>query len=348
MSRTSNNALLKVLLAAALTAGWSMGASAQSLKIGVAGTSSDGPYFIADKKGYFKDEGLTVEFVRFDSAAKAIPPLASGELQVAGGATSAGLYNAMKRGIDIKIVADKARNAKGYGFQSFMVRKDLYDSGKVRGLKDFKGLKVAMSAPGNSETALVDYALRQVGLKFSDIDPVYLGFSQHAAAFQNGAIDASLTTEPARSNINKLNGAVSVASVDEIFPDYQTAVTFYSERFIKEQPEVAKKTMRALIRGMRFYNDALKDGRLVGPAADEVVAILVEYSFIKDPAIHRAIVSNAVDPDGGINEQSLTLAWQFFKDTKQIDGSVKVEDVVNMSFAKEAAASLGPYKRKSP
>src|SRR6202049_3468492 len=111
---------------------------AQELAIGTTGASSDAPFFIADKKGYFAAEGLKVQIIPFDSAAKMIPSLGTGELDVGSGATSAGLYNAAKRGVAIKIVADKARNAKGYGFQSILVRKELADSGKVRGLKDFQ------------------------------------------------------------------------------------------------------------------------------------------------------------------------------------------------------------------
>jgi hypothetical protein len=45
---------------------------------------------------------------------------------------------------------------------------------------------------------------------------------------------------------------------------------------------------------------------------------------------------------------SLQVSWQYFKDTKQIDGSVKVEDVVDLSYVKEAAKALGPYTRKMP
>src|ERR1700722_19263418 len=127
---------------------------AQELTIGTIGASSDAPFFIADAKGYFAEQGLKVNFVRFDSAAKAIPSLGSGEVDVGSGASSAGLYNAVGRGIGIKIVSDKARNAKGYGFQAIMARSDLIDSGKVKSVKDLKGLKVAMSATGNSETAL--------------------------------------------------------------------------------------------------------------------------------------------------------------------------------------------------
>lgn len=322
-------------------------AQTQALNVGVIGTSSDAPYFIADKKGYFKDEGLTVNFIEFDSAAKAIPFLGSGQVEVAGGATSAGLYNAVKSGVNIKIVADKARNAKGYGFQSILVRKDLITSGKVKSLKDFKGLKVALSATGNSESALLDIALKQNGLSIKDVEPAYLGFPQHIAAFQNGAIDASLTTEPTVSSILKVGTAVRLISVDEFYPDFQTAVTFFGGKFIKERPDTAKKVMRAMIRGMRFYNDALQGGRLAGPNADEVIAILVQSSHIKDPEVHRSIISNAIDPDGQINIESLRAAWQFFVDTKQIEGDIKVEDVVDMSFAKEAAAALGPYKKKT-
>jgi NitT/TauT family transport system substrate-binding protein len=335
------------LAAAAVMLAHPCAAQLQTINVGVASTVSDAPYFIASKKGYFQEEGLSANFIVFDSAAKAIPSLGTGQIEMAGGATSAGLYNAMKRNVNIRIVADKARNAKGYGFQAILVRKDLYDSGKVRSLKDFKGLKVALSAAGNSEAALLDAGLRQKGLSFSDVDPIYLGFPQHLVAYQNGGIDASLTTEPTTSAILKSGTAVRLIGVDEFYPDFQTAVTFFGEKFIKEKPEVALKTMRALIRGMRFYNDALDGGRLAGPNAEEVISILVAESNVKDPAIHRAIISHAIDPNGQIHIESLKTSWQFFVDTKQIDNSVRVEDVVDLSFANQAAAGLGPYVKKT-
>jgi NitT/TauT family transport system substrate-binding protein len=321
--------------------------AAQELTVGVTGSSSDAPFFVADKKGYFADEGLRVKLIRFDSAAKMIPSLGTGELDVASGATSAGLYNAAKRGVSIKIVADKARTAKGYGFQAVLVRKDLVDSGKVKSISDFKGLKVALSAMGNSESAVIDIALKKGGLSFADIDPIYLGFPEHTPAFLNKAIDASLTVEPTTSQILKMETAVKLIGSDDIYPDFQTAVTFYGANFIKNKPEEAKKFMKGLVRGMRYYNDALKDGKIAGPNSDDVVAILVEYSHIKDPAVHRAIISHAVDPDGYVNVEALKRAWEFFRDTKQIDGSVPVEAVLDQSFVKDAAAALGPYVKKT-
>jgi len=331
-----------VALAAALAGS----VHAQEINVGITSASSDSPFFIADKRGYFKAEGLTVNFVRFDSAAKMMAPLGTGELLVASGATSAALYNAVKRDLRLRIVADKAKNSPHYGFEALMVRKNLIDTGKVKTLSDFKGLKVAISAAGNSEDFLVDYAMRKAGLTIKDIDPVYLGFPQHIAAYTNGGIDASLTVEPSLASIVKAGQAVRFLGVDEFYPNFETAVVFYSEKFTKERPEDAKKFMRAFLRGARDYNDALVEGHFTGPAADQVIPILTEYSFIKNADVYRAITSHYVDPNGELNVASLKDAWQFFKDTKQIDGSVTVDQVLDLSFAKWAAEQLGPYKKK--
>src|ERR1700761_6034253 len=296
-----------LVAAAAVAAVTAMGARAQAedLTIGTIGAASDAPLFIADANGYFAEQGLKVKFVRFDSAAKAIPSLSSGEIDVGSGATSAGLYNAVERGLGIKIVADKARNTKNYSFEDIMVRSDLLDSGKVKSLKDFKGLKVAISAQGNSEDALINYALTKNGLSIKDIDPIYLGFPNQIAAYANKGIDASLTVEPTVSKLLQLGAAKKLITADEIFPGFQTAVVFYSPKFIHDQPDNAKKFMVALVKAIRFYDDSLKGGHIAGTNADKVIDILVKYSFLKDPAVHRAIISQAVDPDGDLNMPAL-------------------------------------------
>jgi NitT/TauT family transport system substrate-binding protein len=105
--------------------------------------------------------------------------------------------------------------------------------------------------------------------------------------------------------------------------------------------------MVAYVKAVRFYDDSLKDGHIAGPNADSVIDTLVKYSFLKDPAVHRAIISQAVDPDGELNMPSLQMAWQYFKDVGEIDGKVTVNDVVDLSYVHEAAEVLGPYVKKT-
>ena len=62
-----------------------------------------------------------------------VAPLGTGQLDAGAGSASAGLYNAVARGIKIKIVADKASSAPGYGATKILVRKD---RGRQRTLQD--------------------------------------------------------------------------------------------------------------------------------------------------------------------------------------------------------------------
>src|SRR6266542_6644056 len=247
-------------------------ASAQEkVRVGIVNSSSDAGFLVAEKKGYFKQEGLEAEFTPFDSAARMIAPLGAGQLDVGGGSPSAGLYNAVGRGIDIKIVADKGSTPPGYGFQPLLVRKDLVDSGRFKSLADLKGMKIAGSAPGSASTSTLNEALKKVGLKYHDVERVFLAFPQHVIALQNKAVDASMTTEPSATRAIKSGAAVRIMGDDEIYPNHQLAVVLYAGDFIKNQPDAAKRFMRAYIRAVRDYNDALSSGKIAGPNADEVI-----------------------------------------------------------------------------
>jgi NitT/TauT family transport system substrate-binding protein len=337
-----------VLAALALALGCSGGAAAATaLRVGVTGASSDVVFFIAAKKNYFRDEGLNVTFTPFDSAAKMVAPLGAGQLDIGGGSASAGLYNAVARGIDIKIVADKGSTPPGYGFQPLLVRKDLVESGRYKSIKDLKGMKIAGSAPGSASTSTMNQILKSAGLKTEDVERVYMAFPQHVPALQNKAVDAALTTEPSATRAVQSGAAVRVLGDDEIYPNHQLAVVLYAGKFIKDEPDAAKRFMRAYLRAARYYNDALKGGKIAGPAADDVIAILNEYTNIKDPKVYRTITPQGTNPDGRLNVESLKEDLAFFKAEGQVKGQVAVEQVVDTSFLEAALKELGPYHAKA-
>lgn len=318
-----------------------------AVRVGLVNSSSDVGFLIADKKGYFRDEGLDVAFTPFDSAAKMVAPLGAGHLDVGGGSPSAGLYNAIARGISIKIVADKGSTPTGYGYQPLLVRKDLVEGGRFRTLKDLKGMKIAGSAPGSASTSTLNEMLKKAGLKTADVERVYMGFPQHVLALQNGAVDAALTTEPSATRAIQSGAAVKVLGDDEAYPDHQLAVVLYSGPFAREKPEAARKFMRAYLRGVRDYNDALKDGRLVGPGSDEIIGILTVATPLKDAATYRVISANGCNPNGRVHDASLKNDLQFFKDEGLIQGEVSVEQAVDNGFVEAALKELGPYARRS-
>ena len=320
--------------------------SAQTaVTVGIANSATDVGVFVADKRGYFRSEGLDVTLTPFDAGARMIAPFASGELDVGAAGPSAALYNAVARGIDIRVVADKGSTPAGRPISYLLVRKDHVDSGRYKTLADLKGMKIANSAPGASANTVLAKLLQKAGLSVADVERVYLGFPQQALALQNKAVDAALPVEPAASAAVRDGSAARIAGDDTIYPDHQIATIFYSGQFIAKKPEAARKFMRAYLRGVRDYNDGIVDGHLRGDKGEAIIAILAEYSTIKDPAIHRAISAANIDLDGKVNVASLAEDLSIFASEGLIEGKVDLARAVDMTFVNAAVKELGPYKK---
>jgi NitT/TauT family transport system substrate-binding protein len=323
---------------------WAGGAPAQGVTVGAASTTSDAPIYIADRKGFFRAEGIDVRITNFRSASDMVAPLGAGQLDAGAGSAGAALYNAVARGIRIKIVADKASSPPGYGATKILVRKDLVDGGHYRTPKDLKGLRFAMNAPGVSNTSTLNTLLKSVGLRYSDVQTVDLPFPDHVVALKNKSVEASASVEPAPTIAVRNGDAVVIKSDDEILPNHQIAVLLYSEDFVQKRRDEAMRFMRAYIRAVRFYNGALKDGRLAGPNADEVIAILADATPIKARAIYDAITPTGMNPDGRVNKESLAYDLAFYTEQGLIKGAINLDEVLDPSFVDAAVKQLGPYR----
>jgi NitT/TauT family transport system substrate-binding protein len=315
-----------------------------TVRLGMLQSTTDAPIYIAQQKGFFRQEGINVEIIPFDAGAAMIAPLGTGQLDIAAGSPSAGLYNAAARGIPIRIVADLGSDPPGYGFQQLAVRTDLVKSGRFKTLKDLKGLTFGANTPQSAATATLEVLLRKAGLTLDDVKRVYLSYPDQVVAMKNGSIDAAIPTEPSAEQMFSSGSAVKIVGMDAIYPDQEISVIMYGGRFIADHRDLGMKFMRGFLRGARYYVGALKGGKLAGPNADDVIRILVQETKIKNPAIFRAITPSWTNPNGRLNVVSLREDLDFFRRQGFIQGNPRVEDVVDQSFALEAARQLGPYR----
>ena len=318
--------------------------SADSVTVGTGGSASDAPFYIAQDRGYFKDENLDVKLLVLDSGAKVIAPLGTGELDVGSGALSVGFWNALARGVKFRVVADRGHTEKGYYYQSVFMRKELVDSGAVKSLKDLAGKRMGFAAQGVTSLSLLNEAAKANGFKFEDVTPVYLSFPSQIAAMQNGALDGSFLIEPQATIAANAGYGVRIANTNDFYPHQQISVLFYSDKFATERADVAARLMRAWLRGARTYNDAIKDGHIAGSGADTVVDIMAK-NFSLDGDLVRRMYSQAVDPSGAVNVDGIQKDLDFFQKQGWVTGAIKAADFIDMSFAQKAAASLGPYRR---
>lgn len=316
----------------------------KTVAVGVTKSASDAPFYVAKDRGYFTDEGLKVRFMPFDSAAKMIAPLGSGQLDVGAGAPSAGFYNAVARDVKLRIVADKGSMPSGHGYMPLMVRKDLYDSGKVRDIGDLKGRKFAEPAQGTATSNTAAVMLKHDGLDYDDVEHEYLGFPEHVTAYGNKAIDAGLTTEPSASIAEKRGTAVRLATPPDYYKNQQLAVLLYGGAFAAKDSKAGTCFMKAYLRGARDYTSAIKDGKVNAKGSDAVVRSVSRATKI-DPKLYRSMVANYVHPDGKVNVASLRRDYSFFQKQGWAEGKASVGSIVDTSFAEAAVKKLGPYHK---
>ena len=319
------------------------GQELKTVKIGVVNLSTDIAFYLAEKRGYLKAEGLKADFAYFDSGAKMILPLGTGDLDTGGGAASAGLYNAVDRGIALRVVADKGMSVQGYDYKALVVRKDLAESGAIKSLADLKGKKVAVVAQGAADESVLHQALLKGGLKDADIDRVYIPFSQQLVALQNKGIDAAIAGEPDITQMLRVGVAVRFAGLSAFYP-HEAAQVLYSGKFAQDKA-TGVKFLKAYLRAVRDYDRVVVGGKMAGPGAEEIIAMLGEMTGIKDLSIFRDAVPPYMEPNGALNMTTLQTDLDYFKELGLVKKDITLARVVDRSFAEAAAAELGPYKK---
>lgn len=309
-----------------------------TLKIGQVGGLSDAAIYIADAKGLFKAEGITLEATSFASAAQMVAPLGTGELQVGGGAVSAGLFNAIDRGVGIVIVADKGNLSPGSGYEAMVVRSEL--AATVKGPKDLKGRTVAISALDITPEVTVDTYLRRGGLTVKDVNLIALPHADMLQALKNGSIDVGVPIEPHVSRIVAAGVGTILTRNDAVMPGEQTAVILFSDKFAKDR-ELALRFMRAYVQAARFYNDAFvkKD------AAKRAEAIEILSAATKvDKALFETMAMPGIDPTGKVNVESLREIQSWFVGKGSQKKAIDLAKAVDLSFADEAVRQLPGYR----
>jgi NitT/TauT family transport system substrate-binding protein len=271
-----------------------------------------------------------------------VAPLGAGQLDVGAGSHSAGLLNAAARDVSIKLVADKGNLSPGFGFMGLLLRKDLWDTGRLRTPADLRGMRVALPARGiTTEVALARW-LEKGGLTLNDVEVVELNFADHASALGGGSLEAAVSIEPFLTRILDQDLAALYQRTDEIIPGYQVGEVMYSGQFVRERPDAALRFMTAYLRAVRFYNDAFVKGDVA--KRQDVIATLAKHTPVKDAALYDRMVMPGLNPDGKLNRATIASDQDFWLSIGLQNARVNLDEVVDQSFADAAAAQLGPYR----
>ncbi|MHB9144857.1 MAG: ABC transporter substrate-binding protein [Symbiobacteriia bacterium] len=308
------------------------------VRVGMKGTPSDSGVLIGMAKGYYQALGIEIVPVNFRSGQELVNLLAAGQLDVGLTVSDAGFFNAVLRGVQMKVVADKGYNLPGKGYYRLCIRQDLAD--QIKDYKDLKGRTLGVVAEASMDYVFMLRALEKGGLTDKDVNvQIIRAFPDMVAALANKAVDGALIIEPFVTQGEHKGVLIPWKEPIEYAPDEQVAVAVYGEKLIKN-PELAKRFMVAYLQSIRDYNDAFMKGK----GLDEIVKLLTEVSTIKDAALLKQMRPAGINPDGTVNVPGMQYDLNYYKSQNLLKGDIELKQVVDQSYAEFAVKYLGKYQ----
>lgn len=312
------------------------------VRVGCSPVMSSAGLYLAMDQGYFEEQNIRVEMVDVPASGAAMTLLlAKGQMDVAAGNLTSGLFNAIGKKKSIKLVADKGHLAKGRSYIGLLVRKDHIQSGRFKSLSDLKGFKMALtSLDGVSQQILGERFLEKGGLKEKNITYVKMSYAEMNVALKNKLIDAAVQLEPYLTKA-KLEGiAENVAEGADYYSDQQSAAIMYSSRFINQNREVGVRFMTAYLKGVRLYNQGQRD-----PKVRKIVQDILKKSIqIEDQRVWDQMVPVGLSDSGQMNTATLMEDLRWYRQKNYIAQDLQEEDLIDPAFAREASARLAKVK----
>lgn len=282
------------------------------------------PVYIADKKGYFKEEGLDAEFVVFKDGPVAFQSTHAGEIDFC------------------MLSAEPAIIGYDKGLESNLILATLYKkpymligNKNIKTVEDLKGKKISAGTPGSGPYAFVETVLKEHNIDPSkDAELLNMDFAASLAALEKDEIQGNTvdSTRKELDTVKKSNILVDTANDDEhkkIYGSdrYESTIIVSSKNFVKKNPETVEKFSKAVLKGMEWQEKH----------TDKEVADLVADMFdgkLKKDELVKAIkgVRPFLSKDGYITKEGYDTMNNFCYDNGIIEKKVPYKDMVDMGI----------------
>ena len=271
------------------------------------------PLFVAEKQGYFKEQGITVTFVPAQSAAERDQLMQAGQIDgMNNDMVSTVLYN--KDSVKIKVVRTAIQPTKDWAEYSIFAAKD---SG-IKSAADLKGVEIGISQATTIEYVTIRL-LTDAGLKPADIKTTnVIKIADRMQLLGSGQLKAATLPEPLAS-LAEQQGALRLIP-DTQNPKYSNSVISFTAQVLKDKPNTVRRFLAAYEKAVADINadpskwaGVLNDNKIIPPA-------LTRYKL---PAYPKSSVPS---------EAQFADAVKWMQGAKLISADVPYTNLVDASF----------------
>ncbi|WP_414170578.1 ABC transporter substrate-binding protein [Streptoverticillium reticulum] len=294
------------------------------------------PTTLAERLGHYKDEGLDVHLQDFKGGSKALQALQGGSIDAVSGYYDHTVQMQAK-GKDVRAFVNMLRTP------SLVLAVSPKSDRTIGSVKDLKGAKVGITAPGSSTDFFLKYLLVKNGLRVDDASVQAVGGEAGAvAAMESGRIDAAVMVDPAVSLLQqKLGGGElrlladtrSPKGTEQIFgvKSYPAAVFYADGSWLQRNPDTARKLTRAMTRTLRWIQEH---------SAAEIAQKMPEAYAAGSVNVYREAIDRAkpgYSPDGLINKAGAQAAAEL---QKSFSPEVSSKDIdISRTYTNEFVAT---------
>ncbi|HLN87277.1 MAG TPA: ABC transporter substrate-binding protein [Candidatus Limnocylindrales bacterium] len=281
------------------------------------------PFYAAKDKGYYREEGIDVEFILMP-ANLASTAVLTGDIDYNGAVT--GVVAAAVKGQPIKAVIFTMRSP----VQGLMAKPEIKD------LQQLKGRKIGVSSPGSTTDLATRHILRKQGLEFGrDYSLVFVATEPgRLAALETGVIDAAMLSVP--ENILARQKGFNELALSADFLDFPQNGFGTANKKIKENPDEVLRMVRATLRGLMFVSESknkepcldmiMKNWRITSRTMASEMYDYMSKAMLRDASVSMSGLQALVDQQ---------------RESAKVAESVSAAQVIDYSFVERARKELG-------
>jgi len=284
-----------------------------SITVGALPVVDSAGLYLAQKLGYFKQEGLTVKITTVAQSTQAIPDMLHGTIAVIGGANYVSFIEAQAKGTaQFKVLAEGVTcKPNTFGIAAL-------PSSGIKSAKDLAGKTVAVNLTNNIQTLTLNAVLKADGVDPSKVKFVVIPFPNMIAALKAKQVNAISAVEPFLGGALAADGAKQVvSSCDGPVANMPMSGYLATSAWTQKNPNTAHAFQKALLKAQAYADANPSAVKAIIPTYSKVTAAqasalpLHNYPSSLDPAELTKVIS--LMKSGGLDAGSATAGSLLFK-----------------------------------